>query len=65
MQRLKMRRRMYISRTEISNVRLQDQVINQLIDEGIDGIAVAVTQSKYLVENSLKKSQSRNSNCYL
>lgn len=42
---------------EISNVRLQDQVINQLIDEGIDGIAVAVTQSKYLVENSLKRAK--------
>ncbi|RPA57578.1 sugar ABC transporter substrate-binding protein [Shewanella frigidimarina] len=40
---------------DISNVRMQDQVINQLIDEGIDGIAVAVTQSKYLVKNSLKR----------
>lgn len=42
---------------EISSVRLQDQVINQLIDEGIDGIAVAVTQSKYLVDNSLKRAK--------
>jgi len=42
---------------ELSSVRLQDQVINQLIDEGIDGIAVAVTQSKYLVENSLKRAK--------
>lgn len=42
---------------DISNVRMQDQVINQLIDEGIDGIAVAVTQSKYLVKNSLKRAK--------
>lgn len=42
---------------EISSVRLQNQVINQLIDEGVDGIAVAVTQSKYLVENSLKRAK--------
>ena len=42
---------------DISNVRMQDQVINQLIDDGIDGIAVAVTQSKYLVKNSLKRAK--------
>lgn len=42
---------------DISSVRLQDQVINQLIDEGVDGIAVAVTQSKYLVEHSLKRAK--------
>ncbi|MFB2679998.1 sugar-binding protein [Shewanella mangrovisoli] len=42
---------------ELSSVRLQDQVINQLIDEGVDGIAVAVTQSKYLAENSLKRAK--------
>ena len=42
---------------ESSSVRLQDEVINQLIDEGIDGIAVAVTQSKYLFENSLKRAK--------
>ncbi|PWF62999.1 sugar ABC transporter substrate-binding protein [Shewanella sp. BC20] len=42
---------------ESSSVRLQDQVINQLIDEGVDGIAVAVTQSKYLIENSLKRAK--------
>ncbi|GGQ20459.1 substrate-binding domain-containing protein [Shewanella litoralis] len=41
----------------ISNVRMQDQVINQLIDEGIDGIAVAITQSKYLANNSLKRAK--------
>nr|WP_275974636.1 substrate-binding domain-containing protein [Shewanella algicola] len=41
----------------ISNVRMQDQVINQLIDEGVDGIAVAITQSKYLVKNSLKRAK--------
>tara|TARA_R110002167_G_scaffold163975_1_gene360858 strand:- start:403 stop:1395 length:993 start_codon:yes stop_codon:yes gene_type:complete len=42
---------------DISNVRMQDQVINQLIDEGIDGIAVAITQSNYLVKNSLKRAK--------
>ncbi|MGI1999170.1 substrate-binding domain-containing protein [Shewanella frigidimarina] len=42
---------------DISNVRMQDQVINQLIDEGIDGIAVAITQSKYIVKNSLKRAK--------
>ncbi|MGI2108592.1 substrate-binding domain-containing protein [Shewanella frigidimarina] len=42
---------------DISNVRMQAQVINQLIDEGIDGIAVAITQSKYLVNNSLKRAK--------
>ncbi|GIU39977.1 sugar ABC transporter substrate-binding protein [Shewanella colwelliana] len=42
---------------EIASVRTQDQIIEQLISEGIDGIAVAVTQSKFLAENSLKKAQ--------
>ncbi|QYK00742.1 substrate-binding domain-containing protein [Shewanella psychrotolerans] len=42
---------------DIANVRVQDQLINQLIDEGIDGIAVAITQSKFLVENSLKRAK--------
>ncbi|MGI2111970.1 substrate-binding domain-containing protein [Shewanella frigidimarina] len=42
---------------DISNVRMQEQVINQLIDEGIDGIAVAITQSNYLVKNSLKRAK--------
>jgi len=42
---------------DISNVRMQDQVINQLIDEGVDGIAIAVTQSNYLVKNSLKRAK--------
>ncbi|MDX1282665.1 substrate-binding domain-containing protein [Shewanella colwelliana] len=42
---------------EVASVRTQDQIIVQLINEGIDGIAVAVTQSKFLAENSLKKAQ--------
>lgn len=42
---------------DVANVRVQDQLINQLIDEGIDGIAVAITQSKFLVENSLKRAK--------
>ena len=42
---------------EISNVRLQDKVIEELIDQGIDGIAVAITQSKFLAENSLRKAK--------
>ncbi|ABO24911.1 sugar ABC transporter substrate-binding protein [Shewanella loihica] len=42
---------------EISSVRLQDKVIEQLIDQGIDGIAVAITQSKFLAENSLTKAK--------
>lgn len=41
----------------ISNVRMQDQVITQLIDDGVDGIAVAITQSKYLAKNSLKRAK--------
>ena len=42
---------------EIASVRVQDQIISQLIDEGVDGIAVAVTQSKFLAENSIQKAR--------
>ena len=42
---------------EEASVRIQDKIIEQLIDEGIDGIAVAITQSKYLAENSLQKAK--------
>lgn len=42
---------------KVANVRMQDRIIEQLIDEGVDGIAVAVTQSKYLAENSLQKAK--------
>ncbi|MPY23945.1 substrate-binding domain-containing protein [Shewanella psychropiezotolerans] len=42
---------------EKASVRIQDKIIEQLIDEGIDGIAVAVTQSKFLAENSLQKAK--------
>ncbi|WP_299794390.1 substrate-binding domain-containing protein [uncultured Shewanella sp.] len=43
---------------ETASVRVQDQIISQLIDEGVDGIAVAVTQSKFLAENSIQKARS-------
>lgn len=42
---------------EIASVRVQNRIIEQLIDEGIDGIAVSVTQSKFLAENSLQKAK--------
>lgn len=42
---------------EKASVRVQDQIISQLIDEGVDGIAVAVTQSKFLAENSIQKAR--------
>jgi len=42
---------------ETASVRVQDQIISQLIDEGVDGIAVAVTQSKFLAENSIQKAR--------
>lgn len=40
---------------DTASVRIQDQIISQLIDDGVDGIAVAVTQSKYLAEHSIQK----------
>ena len=42
---------------EKASVRIQNRIIEQLIDEGVDGIAVAVTQSKFLAENSLQKAK--------
>ena len=42
---------------EKASVRIQDQIIEQLINEGIDGIAVAVTHSKFLAEHSLQKAK--------
>ncbi|QYJ86935.1 substrate-binding domain-containing protein [Shewanella mesophila] len=42
---------------DVANVRVQNQLINQLIDEGIDGIAVAITQSKFLAENSIRRAK--------
>ncbi|MGF1743026.1 substrate-binding domain-containing protein [Vibrio profundum] len=37
------------------DVRKQDQVIEKLINEGVDGLAIAVTQSEFLAINSVKK----------
>ncbi|QFU25304.1 substrate-binding domain-containing protein [Shewanella eurypsychrophilus] len=42
---------------ETASVRIQDKIIEQLINEGIDGIAVAITQSKFLAENSLQQAK--------
>ena len=38
-----------------NDVRKQDKILSQLIDEGVDGIAVAVTQSDFLANNSMQK----------
>ncbi len=40
-----------------ASVRVQDRIISQLIDQGVDGIAVAVTHSQYLAEHSIKKAR--------
>ncbi|WP_019613822.1 substrate-binding domain-containing protein [Psychromonas ossibalaenae] len=37
------------------DVRIQDKMIEQLINDGIDGIAVAVTESGFLARNSMQK----------
>lgn len=37
------------------DVRLQDEVIEQLIEAKVDGIAIAVTQSNFLAKNSIQK----------
>ncbi|WP_041420008.1 substrate-binding domain-containing protein [Shewanella violacea] len=37
------------------DVRVQDQIISELIDEGVDGIAVSITQSDFLASHSLQK----------
>ncbi len=37
------------------DVRMQDKIIEQLINEGIDGIAVAVTESDFLARSSMQK----------
>ncbi|MCL9781775.1 substrate-binding domain-containing protein [Vibrio sp. S4M6] len=39
---------------EKANVRVQDKIVKQLISEGVDGIAIAVTQSAFLAENSVE-----------
>ncbi|MCG6201985.1 substrate-binding domain-containing protein [Psychromonas antarctica] len=42
---------------EKGDVRLQDKIIEQLINEGVDGIAVAVTESNFLARSSLQKAR--------
>ncbi|CAM2983852.1 substrate-binding domain-containing protein [Vibrio neptunius] len=39
------------------DVRKQDKIISALLDEGIDGIAIAVPQSEYMLQRSIKKAQ--------
>jgi ribose transport system substrate-binding protein len=39
------------------DVRMQDKIIEQLINEGVDGIAVSVTESNFLARNSLQKAR--------
>lgn len=40
---------------EKGNVREQNKIIEQLISEGVDGIAVAVTKSDFLAKHSIQK----------
>ena len=40
-----------------SDFRLQDKIISDLIDQGVDGIAVSVINSEFLVHNSLKRAK--------
>lgn len=42
---------------EKGDVRMQDKIIEQLISEGIDGIAVAVTESAFLARSSIQKAR--------
>lgn len=42
-----------------SDVIEQDKVISSLIEEGVDGIAISVLQSRYLAANSLKKAKEK------
>ena len=42
---------------ETASVRRQNEIIESLIAQRVDGIAVAITQSKYLTNNSLKKAK--------
>ncbi|USD33964.1 MULTISPECIES: substrate-binding domain-containing protein [Vibrio] len=39
------------------DVRKQDKIIAELLDEGIDGIAIAVSQSEFMLENSMKQAK--------
>jgi ribose transport system substrate-binding protein len=40
---------------ETGDVRIQDKIISQLIDQGVDGIAVAVSNSEFLARSSISK----------
>lgn len=40
---------------ETFDFRLQNDIINDLIDDGIDGIAVSITHSKFLADNSIRR----------
>lgn len=42
---------------ETGDVRMQDKIISQLIDEGVDGIAIAVTESSLLARSSMQKAK--------
>lgn len=46
---------MHISRSANIDVRAQDKIISDLIDTGVDGIAVAISQSEFLASHSIKK----------
>lgn len=39
---------------EKADVRVQDKIIKQLISDGVDGIAIAVTQSEFLAGSSVE-----------
>ncbi|KFI09864.1 sugar ABC transporter substrate-binding protein [Vibrio coralliilyticus] len=39
------------------DIRKQDKIISDLLDEGIDGIAIAVPQGKFMLEHSMQKVQ--------
>lgn len=40
-----------------ADFRQQDALVNRLLDEGIDGLAIAVINSEYLMENSLSRAK--------
>lgn len=42
-----------------ADFRLQDQIISDLIDQGVDGLAVSVINSEYLATHSLRKAKER------
>ncbi|WP_354625441.1 substrate-binding domain-containing protein [Psychromonas sp. MME2] len=39
------------------DVRIQDKIIEELLNEGVDGIAVAVTESRFLAKSSMQKAK--------